>query len=164
MKNSTRFNVIGIRNNITSSTGDYGSASSTSGRGIAYLTGDYGSAASTGYYGIAASTGDNGSAFSAGYRGNASSTGDYGSASSTGERGIAAVTGEYSIIEIGPKSIGAATCNLLIWKVHTGAVLLIQWMHNDKIHTRTLDSKRLKLKDGSEVKIEFGKIVKEITE
>lgn len=60
-------------------------------------------------------------------------------------------------------AIGAVTANRFFWKVRVGAVLLCQWTVSEKYSTRTLDAKKLKLKEGATVKVEFGKIVKEFS-
>ena len=139
-----------------SQTGDGGSASQAGHRGSASQTGNGGSASQTGNGGSASQTGDGGSASQTGYRG---------SASQTGYRGIAAVTGEKSTIEIGKNAIGASTANRFTWIVRKGANLFCQWSKDGKkFNFKHFNSATMRVKDGTHLKIQFGKIVKEFSE
>ena len=97
--------------------------------------------------------------------GSASQTGYGGSASQTGDRGIAAITGENATIEIGKNAIGASTANRFTWIVRKGANLFCQWSKDGKkFNFKHFNSATMRVKDGTHLKIQFGKIVKEFSE
>jgi hypothetical protein len=97
--------------------------------------------------------------------GSASAAGDSGSASATGDRGIAYSIGEYSTVEV-CNGIAASTASRLLWKVRKGAVLICRWKDEESgtFPFAVLVADDLKIEDGTAVKIEFGRIVKEWSE
>ena len=130
-----------------------GSASATGNSGSASATGDSGSASATGYSGSASATGN---------RGSASATGYSGSASATGERGIALGVGEYCTVEV-KNGIAVVTADRCLWRIRPGAVLVLRWEDPKNQGTfpfKLISADKLNRKDGSELKFEFGKLVK----
>jgi hypothetical protein len=90
--------------------------------------------------------------------------GNSSSASSSGDRSVACITGEYSTIHVGKNAIGAITGNRFHWRYENGASLLCQWTKDGKKMNTRLFKSVPTIKNGTILKIEYGKIVKEFTE
>ena len=136
-----------------SASGDCGSASASGDCGSASASGDHGSASASGFYGSASASGDHGSALA---------SGDCGSASASGEMGIASVTcaENFSVVESGVGGICAVIGETFKWKVHIDSVLIQRWESGGKFQTAVLYPKKLKLKTGTTVVVNKGKIAK----
>ena len=154
-----------------SASGDCGSASASGDCGSASASGDHGSASASGYRGSASASGDHGSASASGFYGSASASGDHGSAlasgdcgsaSASGEMGIASVTcaENFSVVESGVGGICAVIGETFKWKVHIDSVLIQRWESGGKFQTAVLYPKKLKLKTGTTVVVNKGKIAK----
>ena len=145
-----------------SASGDHGSASASGDHGSASASGDHGSASASGFYGSASASGDYGSASASGDHGRALASGDCGSASASGEMGIASVTcaENFSVVESGVGGICAVIGETFKWKVHIDSVLIQRWESGGKFQTAVLYPKKLKLKTGTTVVVNKGKIAK----
>ena len=145
-----------------SASGDQGSASASGDHGSASASGDHGSASASGFYGSASASGDYGSASASGDHGRALASGDCGSASASGEMGIASVTcaENFSVVESGVGGICAVIGETFKWKVHIDSVLIQRWESGGKFQTAVLYPKKLKLKTGTTVVVNKGKIAK----
>ena len=112
--------------------------------------------------GSASASGDQGSASASGDHGSALASGDCGSASASGEMGIASVTcaENFSVVESGVGGICAVIGETFKWKVHIDSVLIQRWESGGKFQTAVLYPKKLKLKTGTTVVVNKGKIAK----
>ncbi len=114
-----------------------------------------------------------GSSSATGHAGSSSATGDAGSSSATGDKSIAITTGEYSTIEC-KNGIAASTANRVTWIWRPLSILIIRWRDqkdNTLFPFRLFVTFRVPKnqwivglkdrEDGEQIKIEYGKVVKD---
>lgn len=144
---------------LAASRGSHSAASSSGPHSTASIIGDYGLAANSGRRSLATNSGHAGVALNSGERGLAVSSGFCGTASSSGDFGIACATGGRSTIEVGPCGLGAVTANHWFWRVRTGAVVAARWnggtdnYPSRQVYSALFDADALGLADGDLVEV-----------